>query len=228
MSVLAEYYEILVYNETTQVTSGVLESGGSHTISVPVGTFDVLVLAGTGQLEFPYLIGLGESEGIVVESGLTTNVPIGLDTYSWTTTWPSNPSYTGEDATVSVDLVLPISATVGPVDSSHRLNFQGSFHYFTWQETGASQLTGTATFTLPASEGTFGLDIQSDIIAITFADDDYALSGALGSYTTASWRFPSRFTFAPESVMYAEFSYDVTTVANPTGSGVNVDVTWNP
>lgn len=230
VSSLASEYEILVYNSTDQVTSGAIGTGGTHDLSVPTGTFDVLVFAGVAQGDPQYvdILGLGEAESVVVQAGETTNVSIGIDTFSWTTSWPTGQVETGSTQPITAEVSLPTDAISFDSLAPDTLWFYAEYYDVTWTRTGIAQWHVASEIVAPDVEGSF----QCSFLPlyswhVNLSDSDYSLSGSLEGYTDRRWGLAGGNTFQdyPNSPMYAEFRHDIG-ITEPTA--LSVDIGWNP
>lgn len=225
VNTIATAYEIIVYNATETINSGILTTGGLHNIVVPVGTYDILVLAGKfgGHTTSFFLLGLGESELVTVEDSKMTPVSVTINTFNLTTNWPTTSIDAGSNFTVTCTITYPVSSIS---INAGNFNLDSTTYDITWNKSGNAQ-TGTATLTAPASSGTYGIILDGLLQSYTFrlVDTDYAIDKPLSSVCSGSWHIYH--DYAPDNQKFTdEFKTNITTVLPSNTSGIAVDVTW--
>lgn len=225
ISPYASAYEIVAYNSANHVSSGILSSTGTHSLSVPAGTYSLLVFAGKTGSVLDQLYGIGEAQSVTVVAGQTTSKSVQINTYAWTSNWPSNPVSAGSSVTVTVDLDLLTSAL--SIDSSASaqgwVEIGGSNHMFTWSNSSGTLWQGTTTFTAPATAGDFQLSLVGPT-QLRLRDTTYGISQSLDNFTDGDWWFPSYSSFPSTTPMYSQFNRTMTTAS--TDPGLNVDISW--
>lgn len=226
VSALSTDFEILVYNDVNQLTSGLLTTGGVHQIAVPIGTYNVLVLAGIpdGYSSCSSLTGLGEAKAVVVTDSAITSVPVALDTFSFTTNWPSTTLTAGTSYDLITEVVFPVTS-ISLVSSSTYYTLDSNDSTTTWVDSGNKTFTGTTTLNLPASAGDFTVTLRT-VQHFRLVDSDYSLNMSLSDITNNSWlMFPSY--YPSDAIFQNEFASTITTELG-SSSGLAVDITWNP
>lgn len=83
-------YEILIYNDTTVLSTLLDTSNNTATLSVETGIYTVLILAGDCTTTEGILLGSGFQESVTVEPDTITDVPITLTSISHSFTVPES------------------------------------------------------------------------------------------------------------------------------------------
>lgn len=229
----ASSYELFIYNSTTFIETGRfltsdLNDDRSYTITLDVGTYDVVAIAGDSS----YVIGFGESEDVAVVGDQYTDVNIELNTYSWTTTWPSSTLYTDSSFTINVEATMPISCISLPTASlitsntesggkyDFRLDATDYYFSFTKSPDNPGTYNATVELTTPIAAGDYSITSGCPYSSLFLVDDKYSVKKAI-----TRWAMAEDHSDLTDG-MRAQFKYDLSVVADTTSEGMKVTFTW--
>lgn len=220
----ANFYEFIVYNNS-EFISGTSDSVNG-TLTVPVGTYKILALAGSDYLHTS-LLGSGTVNDVVVVQDQRTYVTIYLKNIESTFTAPSQVIC---GRTFTVDLT---GDTGNPLIlfSSHNLTTDGLSSAVDGS-TGLSVTTPSQIFdtssdrNAPVSPGTEEIRLRSTG-DLWFVDPEFGIDKRM--YTlhgfSKDWAWLSDFAFkgiSSSSVLYDDIVKTVSYIADPTGLGISV------
>lgn len=199
-------YEAFIYNETTFISS----RDTTSSIAVPVGTYNVVVLAGYQSSTIVFLLGSGYSENVIVEQDKRTSVTITL-------------------ITPTVDLTTPAEVIAGrDFEVSYSANFNnpklymsggGSFYLDVGGSMQAVKYFGTTSlvdsvFSCSQTVTAFASPIQLKVSV------SYTSVGIYDYSSSVNWCMPdyywAKIAGVSENV--------VSVIEDPTGIGI--DVVW--
>lgn len=225
VSTYTDKYEIIVYNSDKEISTGIIDEtvDGIYVVTVPEGTYDILVIAGTGGT----ILGFGEVENVLVENDLYTDVNIELNTYSWTTSWPGT-VLAGTTFNVSMEIILPVtnvSLDTGSAYSAY-LSMEGLPNYFTVTKdvNGNNTFNGSINLEAPVLAGDYNVFLCStSVFGINLKDDDYSIDKSIYSIKSSSWNFLGYVSIANQ---YSEFNNTITVIEDTTTEGVSITMGW--
>ena len=219
-------YEVLIYNETTYLSSIVDLVVGSATLAVEAGDYTVLILAGYSTTSTGILLGSGYRESVSVIEDVITEVSITLNSISHEYTVPSSAACAGQ-YTVSVTgntgnplLHLSSGGTVMENRPYLEMGDNATNLYLDCTVTG-SLWTGSIIMTAPAIAETTTIKFYGSNVKLV--DPAFSIDNDLKNIGSVNWKWLNE-SFIPETISDEVIgSIDFVTAT----SGVSVIVGWS-
>lgn len=212
------FYEIIVYNGSTTVTVDANTTSATKSISIPPGTYKVLVLAGYKDY-YGYLLGSGLTENVVVTEGQNTQTSVTLKDVDINFSAPAQVSC-GYNYTVSVS--GDTGCSVLHVKSKPYITLSGSTTntYLDFSQSGR-QWECNATMTAPGTPASETISLYSNISCLYLVDSDYSISNYLYNYSEYHWYAIPNTSYLPTEATQS-FNKPIEFIEGATGMGVEI------
>ena len=219
-------YEVIIYNDTTTLSSVVDLTDGSATVAVETGVYTVLILAGYSTSFTGILLGSGFQETVTVIEDETVDVSITLDSISHSYTVPSPVACTSQ-YTVSVtgntnNNLLQISSGGTVMENRPYLEIgESATNIYLVCTVTDSEWTGEIILTAPTIVESTNIKLYGSNVKLV--DPAFVIDDDLKNIGTINWRWLNE-SFIPETIIdEVDQNIDFTTAS----SGVNITVGWS-
>lgn len=221
-------YEVIIYNDSRQLSSGVFTES-SKVLSLNAGTYYVLVLAGNNNY---HVKGLGEAKNLTIGDSENIVLNIEMNTYKWTTNWPTEDLLAGSTLTLSADIIFPVTNMV--LDTSTyweyiELNDKNyEIYYILSENTPAIEGTSEYSFSIsnidiPLTSGAYEANYynSSYLLRVQTVNKSFRICDITGRY----WKLGT--ISGDKEIIRNEFYKTLTVVDDPNSDrGLSTNITW--
>ncbi|MDA3958519.1 hypothetical protein [Oceanispirochaeta sp.] len=221
-----DLYEVLIYNETTVISALLDLSNSTTTLSVEVGNYTVLILAGNCSGSEGILLGSGFQESVAVTEDCLTDVSVALTSISHEFTVPESVSCT-ETYTISVagntnNPLLQVSSggTIMENKPYIEIGDDATNRYLSCSHSGSSW-SGTIDLNAPILSDQTNIQLYGSNIKIV--DPQFGLDSDLKIFGSINWKWINS-SLIPEGIRMESDKNIEFTSAN---TGLNIEIIWS-
>lgn len=219
-------YEVLIYNDTTVLSTLLDPSNNSATLSVETGVYTVLILAGDCTAAEGILLGSGCKESVTVEPGIITDVPLTLNSISHSLTVPESVTCT-ENYEISVlgntnNQLLQISSGGTTMDNQPYIEIgENTTNIYLDCLVPDSSWSGTIILAAPALPEQTNVKFFGSNVKIV--DPAYSIDDDIENIGSLNWMWLNN-SGIPEAYT-EEVNKNIEFIS--AGTGINIIIGWN-